>query len=108
MIASRVAKLLMVASLAAFAGIVTYDNLADYRSNYAFVQHVLSMDTTFPDSALMHRAIADPRLWTLAYDAIIAVEAATCALLTIGAFALARALRADIATFAQAKRFTVI
>jgi predicted small integral membrane protein len=108
MIAARVARLLMVASLAAFAGIVTYDNLIDYPSNYAFVQHVLSMDTTFPDNALRHRAITDPRLWTLAYAAIIATEAATCALLAIGAFALARALRADAATFARAKRFTVI
>jgi predicted small integral membrane protein len=36
----------MVAALAAFAFLVSYDNLVDYRSNYQFVQHVLSMDTT--------------------------------------------------------------
>jgi predicted small integral membrane protein len=108
MIATRLAKLLMVASLAAFAGIVTFDNLVDYPSNYAFVQHVLAMDTTFPGNALMHRAITSPVAWTLAYAAIIGVEGATCALLTIGAFALARALRADAAAFGRAKRFTVI
>jgi len=57
LIVARVEKLLMVASLAAFAGIVTFDNIADYGSNYAFVQHVLSTDTTFPDTALRDRAI---------------------------------------------------
>ena len=106
--AARLAKLLMVASLAAFALIVTFDNVVDYGSNYVFVQHVLAMDTVFPDNALKYRAITDPRLWTLAYCAIIAVEGATCVLLVAGAMALGRALRADAATFERAKRLTVI
>jgi predicted small integral membrane protein len=46
---------------------LTYDNIVDYGSNYQFVQHVLSMDTTFPDNALKGRAITDPRLWQAAY-----------------------------------------
>ena len=29
------------------------DNLIDYGSNYEFVKHVLSMDTTFPGNKLM-------------------------------------------------------
>jgi predicted small integral membrane protein len=107
-IATRLAKLVMVASLAGFAFIVTFDNLADYASNYAFVQHVLAMDTTFPDNALKYRAIINPLLWTLAYDAIIAAEGLTWVLLTVAAVALARALRANAATFKNAKRFTVI
>lgn len=49
----RLAKIVMTAALAAFAFIVTYDNLVDYGSNYAFVKHVLSMDTTFPGNALL-------------------------------------------------------
>ena len=106
--AARVAKLAMVASLAAFAFIVTFDNIVDYSSNYAFVQHVLAMDTVFPDSVLKHRAITDPRLWTFAYDAIIAVEGLTCALLAVGAVALARALRSGAAAFERAKRCTVM
>jgi predicted small integral membrane protein len=42
MLAARFAKLTMVSSLAGFAFIVTFDNLTDYTSNYAFVQHVPS------------------------------------------------------------------
>jgi predicted small integral membrane protein len=76
----------MIAALAAFAFIVAYDNIVDYDSNYEFVRHVLSMDTTFPNNALMGRAITDKRIWTIAYSAIIAVEALTCLLLGFGRY----------------------
>src|SRR6267378_373386 len=46
MIETRIIKVVMVASLALFALLVTFDNLTDYDTNYAFVSHVLSMDTT--------------------------------------------------------------
>ena len=55
MLMVRLAKIAMTAALAAFAFIVTYDNLIDYGSNYEFVKHVLSMDTTFPGNKLMDR-----------------------------------------------------
>ena len=55
MVLIRLAKVTMVGSLAAYAFIVAYNNVVDYGSNYQFVRHVLSMDTTFPDNALMHR-----------------------------------------------------
>jgi predicted small integral membrane protein len=60
---TRIVKIVMVGSLALFAGLVTFDNLIDYETNYAFVRHVLSMDTTPPGNALMHRSIASPSLW---------------------------------------------
>ena len=61
MLIVRLSKIAMTAALAAFAFIVTYDNLVDYGSNYEFVKHVLSMDTTFPGNKLMGRAITSPR-----------------------------------------------
>ena len=54
MVLIRLAKVAMIGSLAAYALIVTYDNIVDYQSNYEFVRHVLSMDTTFPGNTLMH------------------------------------------------------
>ena len=59
---TRIVKIVMVGSLALFAGLVTFDNLIDYETNYAFVRHVLNMDTTPPGNALMHRSIASPSL----------------------------------------------
>ncbi|HJU15411.1 MAG TPA: DUF2165 domain-containing protein [Stellaceae bacterium] len=109
MIACRLVKLAMVASIALFAFVVTFDNIMDYQSNHDFVRHVLSMDTTFPGNALRpDRAIAAPWAWNAAYWIIIAVEGLTCAAFAAASVALARALRADAAGFARAKRFVFI
>lgn len=103
----RLAKILLTLALAAFAFVVTYDNLVDYGSNFAFVRHVLSMDTTFPGNELMGRAITSPVLWHVGYGLIIAAEGATCVLLSLGAFALWRARHASGARFDAAKRLAV-
>jgi predicted small integral membrane protein len=60
MIETRITKVIMVASLALFALLVTFDNLTDYDTNYAFVWHVLSMDTTFPGNACQSALNFDP------------------------------------------------
>ena len=60
MLTTRLVKTAMVASTALFALLVAADNLLDYGSNYQFVRHVLSMDTTFPGNALMGRAVTAP------------------------------------------------
>ena len=103
----RLCKIVMIAALAAFAFVVAYDNLVDYDSNYEFVRHVLSMDTTFPNNALMGRAITDKRIWTVAYAAIIAAEALTCLLLSVGALALLTRLTAPAERFNRAKVWAV-
>jgi predicted small integral membrane protein len=108
MIAIRLVKVALVASTALFALLVAVDNVVDYDTNYAFVRHTLSMDTTFPDNALKARAITTPALWTLAYWLIIATEAAVGLLLAGGAFRLAAALRADGPRFNAAKRLVVL
>jgi Predicted small integral membrane protein (DUF2165) len=45
--------------------LVAFDNITDYGTNYLFVQHVMSMDTTFPGNALMYRSITNPVLWRI-------------------------------------------
>jgi predicted small integral membrane protein len=107
MIIVRIVKITMVAALAAFALIVAFDNVVDYGSNYTFVQHVLSMDTTFAGNTLKSRAITDESAWHAAYGLIIAVEAATGLLLAFGAFALLRWLKAPAAIFNRAKIWTI-
>ena len=67
MLAARIVKIVMVASLALFAFLVTFGNVTDYDANYRFVRHVLSMDTIYPDNPLSYRAITNPTLWRLAY-----------------------------------------
>jgi len=108
MIVTRLAKAFMVAAVAAFALLVAWDNVVDYGTNYAFVQHVMSMDTIFPDSALKSRAITDESVWRVVYALIIAAEFATGFLLAAGALALLMALRAPAARFNRAKALTIV
>ena len=107
-IEARITKVIMVASLALFALLVTFDNLTDYDTNYAFVSHVLSMDTTFPGNALMYRAITSPALWQVGYALIIVGEGVSGVVLAIAAIALAWRLRSGGVRFNHAKRFAII
>ena len=107
MLMVRLAKVVLVAAVAAFALIVAYDNIVDYGSNYEFVRHVLSMDTTFPNNALIGRAIVNPRVWTAAYVTIIAVEGLTALLLFVGARALLTRLKSPAGEFNRAKGWAV-
>lgn len=77
----RLCKTALVATIALFFALVAFGNLADYGANWAFVRHVLAMDTIFPDSPLTRRAITDERLQTVAYWGIIAWQAVTAAVL---------------------------
>ena len=72
MLITRLAKILMCLALALFCLLVAYDNVTDPHSNYEFVQHVMSMDTTFPDNKLMYRSVTNPILWQIVYALIIA------------------------------------
>ena len=87
MLITRYAKIVMCLALAVFCLLVAYDNIADYGANYLFVQHVLSMDTTFPGNELMYRSITDPLVWQIAYALIIAAEGLTGVLFLPASFA---------------------
>src|ERR1051325_2473305 len=103
MLIMRLAKIAMVAAIAAFATLVAFGNITDYGTNFAFVEHVLSMDSLFPDSTITYRAVTSPALHHAAYAIIIAAEALTAALCWIGALALLRRLRAPAGAFNRAK-----
>ena len=104
----REIKALMVACLALYPLMVAFGNITDREANFVFLQHVMSMDTTFPDNPLMYRAVTSPTLQRLAYALIIAFEALCGLALAWGAIALWRARRASAAEFAAAKLWTAI
>ncbi|QPC41724.1 DUF2165 domain-containing protein [Kaustia mangrovi] len=103
----RLSKALLVLLIGLFALLVGANNIVDYESNFAFVQHVLSMDTTFPDNALMWRAITDETVHHAAYWLIIIGELVTGGLCVLGALALLAASRSDADRFNAAKRLAV-
>ncbi len=102
-VAIRLSKIVMTGGIGFWAFLVVLGNVTDYDSNWAFVQHVLAMDTIFPDSQLTWRAITDPTLQTAAYWAIIATEAMTCLAFLAATWVMATKLRASKAEFQSAR-----
>ncbi|MFM9877595.1 MAG: DUF2165 family protein [Rhodoglobus sp.] len=100
----------LVACNALYIFLVALGNITDYDTNFEFVKHVLSMDTTNfgaaagtgLDADVMWRAITDPVVWNVAYITLIIWESlaaivlvTACALwlrgfLTRGTFSAAR------------------
>jgi predicted small integral membrane protein len=103
MLITRIAKIVMVAAIAAFATLVAFGNLTDPDTNFAFVQHVLSMDSIFPGSTIGYRAIKSPTLHQVAFAVIIAAETLTAVLCWIGAAKLFYRLRASARVFHRTK-----
>lgn len=104
---TRLAKLLLLAGIALDYTLVVVNNLSDFQSNYEYVHHVLSMDSTFPGNHAMWRAIADPRMHLLFYWTIIVWEFATGVLAWWGFVCLVRAFRGPANAFNTAKRIPV-
>src|SRR5215813_8659649 len=107
MLITRYAKIVMCLVLAAFCLLVTFDNITDYGTNYLFVQHVMSMDTTFPGNALMYRSVTNPVVWRATYAAIIAAEGITGLLFLLGAFRLFQLRNAKAAEFNSGKTYVI-
>jgi predicted small integral membrane protein len=104
---TRLAKIALVATIGVFLLIVVFNNLTDYGSNYAFVLHVLAMDTTFPGNGELWRAINSVPVYHAFYASIILWEAIACGLTFAGAWKLYRHRRASAAAFNRAKNLAI-
>lgn len=103
----RLSKILMLMSIAFFFAIVAFDNVIDFNANWPFVQHVLSMDTTFKDPVLMKRAIDKISIYRISYFLIIAWEFATAVICFFGVFVLVRYRNSKPHIFDIAKKWGV-
>jgi len=104
---TRVAKTMLLAGIALYYSLVALNNLTDFDSNFQFVRHVLSMDTTFPGNRGMGRAVTSPTMHLAFYVGIITWEVVTALLLWWGVARLAQALRLEASAFNAAKRVGV-
>jgi predicted small integral membrane protein len=105
---TRAAKILLLAGIALFYSLLVFNNLTDFDSNYQFVRHVLSMDSTFPGNHGMWRALPSPAFHLAFYVSIIAWEIATTILLWWGVSRLLHAMRLPASAFNAAKRVPVL
>lgn len=98
-------KIFIVFMFATFAFFVFIGNLMDFDSNYEFVKHVLSMDTTFPGNKLMWRSINNPTIWLLAYWFLIILEGVIALFGYISVVKMIQAVNKDLNQFSKAKSF---
>lgn len=70
----RGAQTVTLALVGALHLLVAVNNILDYETNFRFVSHVMSMDTTLPGNALGWRAITNPWMHHVGYWGIIAWE----------------------------------
>jgi predicted small integral membrane protein len=98
----------MLLGLSLFAFLVTFTNLTDYDSNFQFVRHVLSMDTTFEGNRAMYRAIDTPWMWHAGFAGIILGEGLTALFLFLGGVRLLAARDAPAAVFQARKDLAVV
>jgi predicted small integral membrane protein len=104
----RLCKIVITALSAVFLLVVVFNNVTDPNSNYQFVRHVLSMDTTFPGNALMYRSIKAPILHKVFYASIIGWEGLCCALIGAGTIRLWNVRSAPAADWKNAKALASI
>lgn len=105
---TRAAKVVLLAGIALFYSLVVFNNLTDFDSNYQFVRHVLSMDSTFPGNHGLWRALLSPGVHRAFYLAIIAWEIVTTILLWWGVARLLRAIRLAVDAFNASKHVAVM
>ena len=103
----RLTKIIAVASIALMALLIVIGNTTDYYSNYYFVEHVMKMDTTFPNSSLHYRSIQQPFLFHVGYCIIILLEAAMAFCCIKGSLSMYKNLTQTAALFHASKKMAV-
>ena len=103
----RLSKAALLLAIAFFFTLVVFNNLTDYDSNFQFVRHVLSMDTTFPGNHGLWRALPQPLVHKVFYASIICWETLTALLCWAGAIRLLASLRSTPAAFDRAKTLAI-
>ena len=100
-------KSALVLATALLTSLVVFNNVTDYESNFEFVSHVLSMDTTFPDNNGLWRRIESTLVHHVAYVSIILVQCLIASLTWMGGLRMFRA-RADRERFARSASHAVL
>jgi predicted small integral membrane protein len=103
----RVAKTISVAAIALMSLLVVTGNVTDYYTNYYFVEHVMKMDTIFPESHIHYRNINNSFLFHAGYICIIAVQTLMAFCCMKGSWFLFKNFRSSATIFHAAKNWAV-
>jgi predicted small integral membrane protein len=105
MLIERRLKIFMTGGIALLCVLIVAGNIHDPGTNYLFVQHVFSMDTISPASAMAEHALPIPLIWRIGFWTIVAGEALTAVLFAMATVELFRSQKSSPRDFHRAKRF---
>jgi predicted small integral membrane protein len=94
-----------VFGLGSMHAVVAFGNLTDYWTNFEFVKHVLSMDTLFPQTKVLYRALPQSWIHHLVYLLIILAELTVAVLFLTATASLYKNRSAALAGFSSAKKY---
>lgn len=104
----RYSKIILMAYISFFGMLVMIHNFTDYDSNYTYVAHILSMDTTIANENILYRAIDSPYLHHRIYWFIITMEVTYTLLCLIGTYHLYSKVNASAEEFHEAKKYSIM
>ena len=103
----RITKLISVAAIGLMSLLIIFDNTTDYYTNYHFVEHVMKMDTIFPESHVHYREINNSFLFHFGYIIIILLETLMTFSCIKGSWLLFKNLQSNAAVFNASKNWSV-
>ena len=74
MFSAKSQKVALVGAVAAYMTLVAVGNVVDSGANFAYVQHVFSMDTVLPYNTQKWRALTHPDVWKHGYVIILVYQ----------------------------------
>lgn len=103
----RFSKILLVVFFGFYVLVVAIGNVTDYRSNFQFVEAVLSMENTFQSENLMWRAVESDNLHHAAYILIILVQWSIAIMCLAGSYLMSVKLNAGQIEFHESKKWGI-
>jgi predicted small integral membrane protein len=101
----RLITLLLIIGIALTGFLAALTNLSEPQSNFAFIKHIMSMDTTYQTKGCMWRAVNNPILQRTAFSFIIILEILVAIFGIIGSYQLTSNLLAIEPAWETAKFF---
>src|ERR1700760_1149272 len=103
----RLVKIISVAAIGLMAALIVFGNITDYSTNYLFVEHVMKMDTIFPESHVHYRSIHNEAIYKVAYVFIILLETLMAFCCLKGSWKMLRNIKEDAVIFHASKNWAV-
>lgn len=101
----RTIKILFAFITAVYMGLVTFNNITDYQSNFSFVRGVFSMKELSSGEVNSWRSVTEPFLHHAAYLLIIGMELSISVFLSLGAYRMFKVRGGDVNKFHSAGKF---